>query len=506
MPAIVLCALRAANTGRETVVATSRDSANDLVAHAAEKAGIRVFRGDENDVLGRFTFAVQDLPDEAIVVRLTADNLFPDGQFVDELVAAFSSQSADYLAPHFPDDGLPYGMMAEITTAGALRISARESSLPGDREHVTQWVRRKGKVAIFRADGLNENWAGTRATIDNLDDYELVAGIFASEDQPVRVPWRSLCDRLAPLAPRELPGLVLGMANLCIPNYGRRKRSFLPEQNLALIKSAIRRGIRSFECAPAYGQAEEMAGQINHNSASTVEFTTKLALLRDLDAGSTAKEIETATESSVWQSCAKMNLSRIPILLLHRCELLHLAGGAAWKRLLQLQKQGVIGELGVSIYTPEEASTALETPGLQHLQLPVNVLDRRWTFSKTSRLIQERNICATARSVFLQGILISGPEFWPSISEVSPSSILARLDGIADEFKRKNRLDLCLAYVRSLPWIRKIVVGAESQAQLNEIADLYAVPPLTPEQSARLEFLFSGLPTELLDPRTWPAP
>jgi diketogulonate reductase-like aldo/keto reductase len=49
----------------------------------------------------------------------------------------------------------------------------------------------------------------------------------------------------------------------------------------------------------------------------------------------------------------------VDTLLLHRAAHLTSHNGAVWKRLLRLQKAGVIGRLGVSDADTEEAFTAL---------------------------------------------------------------------------------------------------------------------------------------------------
>src|SRR6187200_14786 len=81
-PMVVLAAQRAATTGAEVVVATSDRPEDDLIAETVAAAGISVARGPLDDPLRRFTIAVTDLDDQDVVVRLTADNVVPDGSLV----------------------------------------------------------------------------------------------------------------------------------------------------------------------------------------------------------------------------------------------------------------------------------------------------------------------------------------------------------------------------------------------------------------------------------------
>ena len=85
-PLFVLAALRAKKTGIDLIVATSDEPSDDVICTAAAKFHLPVCRGSLNDVLGRFLEATNGQSEDRIIVRLTADNIFPDGDFIDELV------------------------------------------------------------------------------------------------------------------------------------------------------------------------------------------------------------------------------------------------------------------------------------------------------------------------------------------------------------------------------------------------------------------------------------
>ena len=138
-PAVVLVAKRAARTGHDVVVATSTDTDDDVIASAVASHGITCFRGSLSDPLARFVGAAADLDDEDLIVRLTADNCVPDGQFVDEIVELVQSQDLEYVRVA---TGLPYGLGAESFTVGRLREAAASATESFDREHVTPWIRR----------------------------------------------------------------------------------------------------------------------------------------------------------------------------------------------------------------------------------------------------------------------------------------------------------------------------------------------------------------------------
>jgi len=70
----VVRAARAAAEVDEVVVATSTSPADDAVVEYAERAGVRVHRGSQDDVLDRFVTAL-DLTGADAVVRLDAGRL-----------------------------------------------------------------------------------------------------------------------------------------------------------------------------------------------------------------------------------------------------------------------------------------------------------------------------------------------------------------------------------------------------------------------------------------------
>jgi spore coat polysaccharide biosynthesis protein SpsF len=197
LPIAVLCARRLANTGLDVVLATSDTASDDLLARTAAEAGIRVFRGSLDDVLGRFAACAADLAPEDVVVRATGDNPLPDGAFVQSLVDRLRAGGHRYLGTASPADGLPYGLSAECFTVAALRDADRNATDPASREHVTVSMRRAADAGRVRPGELLPNdRSALRCTVDTADDYLRAARVFAGEVDPVRVPWRTLVERL----------------------------------------------------------------------------------------------------------------------------------------------------------------------------------------------------------------------------------------------------------------------------------------------------------------------
>lgn len=167
---------RAASVSK-IIVATTTQPLDDPLAALAARLGVGVFRGDEQDVLGRFAGAVAQAGPTDTVVRLTADNPAIDPTFLDAAVAHHHAAQADYTYT----SGLPLGTNIEVISANALGQAHRAARQPDEREHVTPYLRRHPK--LFRLETLAlavpPAVAALRLTIDYPSDYALLSLLFS---------------------------------------------------------------------------------------------------------------------------------------------------------------------------------------------------------------------------------------------------------------------------------------------------------------------------------------
>ena len=123
------------------VLATGTNSENDPLEEVARSCGVDVFRGSEDDVLGRFAGAARQFKAET-VVRVCADSPLVAPEFIDSAVFHYESKRPDLaynLGPLF-GCGYPFGMGCEVFGTDLLfdmDVNARE---PSQREHVTPFI------------------------------------------------------------------------------------------------------------------------------------------------------------------------------------------------------------------------------------------------------------------------------------------------------------------------------------------------------------------------------
>lgn len=512
LPIVVLAAKRAANTGRQLIVATSIETSDDSLAAIVEGHGLTCFRGSLNNTLDRVVSALSTFDDQTIVFRLTADNLFPDGALLDEIENDFLDRNLDYLCCNGAPSGLPYGMSAEVTRLGHLREAARESVLAYDQEHVTPYVVRKFGAKYF------ENYISLakghyRCTIDCLDDYLGIEKVFSGVADPVNISSFDLICRLVkapyqPVAASPVPRLVLGTAQLG-SNYGIANTVGQPDQQscLALIKTAISNGVAYLDTAHAYGNSEVMIGQSLQNGwVGRVKVITKLSPLQDCPQNASRTVLSAFVDASIFESCSRLGIRKIDVLMLHRASHLFDWNGGVWQRLLELQASGVIGELGVSVQNPVELAKSLDFPEVRYIQLPFNLLDWRWddSIAVLMKAKSSRKLTIHVRSALLQGLLPSTDENHWQRAHVELSSVVRGwLLSQAAACQRANVTDLCLSYVNSLPWVDGVATGMESMGQLIENINYFNLPSLTMEQTATIKKTRPKLSEYSLNPAHW---
>jgi spore coat polysaccharide biosynthesis protein SpsF len=120
------------------VLATTTLFEDDSLVAIAEKLGVAVFRGDVDDVLGRYVGAAEAF-DLDPIVRATGDNPAVDIDGPGRVLAALRVSGADYVI----EDNLPYGTCVEVMTRKALMFAHTAAESGHDREHVTSIMKRR---------------------------------------------------------------------------------------------------------------------------------------------------------------------------------------------------------------------------------------------------------------------------------------------------------------------------------------------------------------------------
>lgn len=512
VPLAVLAAKRAANTGRNVVVATSCLASDDALAEVIEAHGIVCFRGSLENPLERIVHALREYSDDVVVFRLTADNVFPDGKLLDEIEVAFAEGKHEYLCCTGAEAGLPYGVSVEVTRLRHLRWALCNAVDAFDTEHVTPMIiRRFGRRYFDHYKSLKLGLL--RCTVDSLDDYLLVQRVFRVFADAVSVSCEDLIRELSecsgpPLVSQAVDKLVFGTVQLGL-DYGVSNKSGRPDLAKAceMLRKAVCNGVKYIDTARAYGASEAVVGAAFADGwAGRAKIVTKLSPLLKCPQDASPLWVRAAVDASIFESCYQLGVKALDVVMLHRGVQLDQWGAEGWKRLVELQQQGIITALGVSVQNPLELQRALCEPLISYIQLPYNLFDWRWdeAISLIESVKSTRRLTIHVRSALLQGLLVSDiNEVWEAAHVADPIAVRKWLDDKVIDLNRSGSVDLCLAYLRALPWVDGIAVGMENISQLIENLKLFDKPSLTPDQISAIRATRPRLTERTLNPACW---
>jgi aryl-alcohol dehydrogenase-like predicted oxidoreductase len=250
-------------------------------------------------------------------------------------------------------------------------------------------------------------------------------------------------------------GLPYGIAN----QDGKVTRT----EAKAMLQLAATNGIDMLDTAIDYGESETCLGEVGTQGFKLV---TKLPAVPDGCAG-----VRGWVQDQVGASLARLGVSTVYGLLLHRPEqLLGASGKALYQTLQVLKETGLVQKVGVSVYAPSELEALISQYHFDLVQAPFNLMDRRLHTTGWLQRLKYEGVEVHTRSVFLQGLLLMPQSAIPP--KFAPWSDLW---GKWHEWLSGHNISAvqaCLAIPLSVPEIDRVVVGADNVSQLEQIINV----------------------------------
>ena len=299
-----------------------------------------------------------------MVIRLTGDNVLPDGAFGQELTSALVESGAEYLCADSPQSRLPYGLAGEaFRSLYCEKLMRPRPAITTGNMSARGWREIVAPGTILRAASERSDYSHLRCTIDDEEDYHRICGCSMASDDPISAGWLELTRKLSTLPGepefrvpyrvidnRVHSAMTLGTVQLGM-EYGAVNRIGKPRRSAAIdiVRQAIAHGVTALDTGPLYGESEQILGEALsargdrapkslpswilwlqlHPMRARVEFG-----LRSNECG----RLMPCAGSGPVGDIAAPSLGH------------HVAwGGAAWKYLVELRDHGKIGKLGVSI-------------------------------------------------------------------------------------------------------------------------------------------------------------
>lgn len=291
--------------------------------------------------------------------------------------------------------------------------------------------------------------------------------------------------------------LVLGTAQLGLP-YGIANKTGQPDQVVAtaIIREAWNQGIREFDTAQGYGVSEEVLGKALYELGVSSEAKIITKFHPNLDHLNPS-----AMSKSLDQSLQRLGVPRLFGIMLHREELLFLWDKGLGKILHDFVLSGRVEKIGISIYLPDNAVKALKTEGIDMVQLPANILDRRFENAGVFKLADEKKKTIYIRSIFLQGLILMNSREIPEKMDFARPT-LEKIESLSNNFGL-SRQEIALGYIKSEMPNAHVIFGADipSQVRENMTAWQKEIPKSLGNQ---LKAIFADVDGQILNPMLWP--
>lgn len=158
------------------IIATTRKEKDNCIAEFAKKNEIACFRGEEDDVLGRYFGAAKQFTID-VIVRITSDCPLMDARLVDELIDFYLKHSdVDYVA-NIVKRTYPRGFDIELFSFTSLQKAHAQARQQYQREHVTPYISENGECLNY---AYKKDASRFRVTVDTREDFELIKKIIES--------------------------------------------------------------------------------------------------------------------------------------------------------------------------------------------------------------------------------------------------------------------------------------------------------------------------------------
>ena len=196
--------------------------------------------------------------------------------------------------------------------------------------------------------------------------------------------------------------LVLGTVQLGL-DYGIANENGKPTQDqaTAIIHEAWKNGIREFDTAQGYGKSESVLGK----ALSELGLSQEARVITKIDPSPDHCDA-VAMSVALEKSLEKLKMEKLFGLMLHREETLSIWERGLGDILHDFVSSGRVERIGISAYSPARAIQALSIEGIDMVQLPTNILDRRFEKAGIFKLAEKRKKKIYIRSAFLQGLLL----------------------------------------------------------------------------------------------------
>jgi aryl-alcohol dehydrogenase-like predicted oxidoreductase len=308
--------------------------------------------------------------------------------------------------------------------------------------------------------------------------------------------------------------LGLGCVQLGLP-YGNASNAPLMAEREAheILRVAAARGVRFFDTAAAYGESERRIGSSDiasgrYSTGEPLEISTKIPQTTK-DVWSNEPRFRMFLDETIDASLKRLDTTSIGLLQFHQHDIEFIENPIVQKCMIGLLEEERCRQIGISVYQPEEASICCETSHISAIQVPVNLLDRRFFSSDLCKKYRSKRMVIIGRSLFLQAVLIETA----CIPDVARKRFLEHLRSLLTrELEDRSLFRMAVAFAKwgLEEWLNIALMGVDSLKSLETNLDAWQISAKS--EYADLSTLDLGEAIQfakdhdLLNPSTWNRP
>lgn len=246
-------------------------------------------------------------------------------------------------------------------------------------------------------------------------------------------------------------------------DYGINNKTGKPDKYVAweILDEAVKNNM-IIDTAEAYGDSECVIGDyISNRNVKNISIITKI-MPRSLRLEKGLQDM--TVESLLMHSLERLGLSSVYGCLLHTPEELY--DETVMDALDKCKSKGLVRAIGVSVYDYIDGINAVEDGRVDIVQVPYNILDRRFDTKEFTEKAKRNNVVVFARSPFLQGLLTCSQKEIPDyLSDVG--LIIESIDRIVEHYGY-SRIEACMLFSLSASFVDYVVYGVETYEQMME--------------------------------------
>tara|TARA_B100000401_G_C52798060_1_gene717026 strand:- start:91 stop:990 length:900 start_codon:yes stop_codon:yes gene_type:complete len=269
------------------------------------------------------------------------------------------------------------------------------------------------------------------------------------------------------------------------------------EEVKEILKLMRKNDINLIDTARSYGDSEKIIGKIIDKNDDFFKIITKISPYF-------TKELSNRNQFNEWtklfeDSLARLNKNMIEGILIHSNKINLNQRLILMDWLLELKNRGKVKKIGWSIYEEKDLES-INLKNIDLVQLPFSFYDQRLMASGFLKKLYEEGIEVHARSIFLQGLILTNYSNWPKWVDSRDNELHKVMQKNISSIG-STPIEMAISYVKACPYVDALVFGFTSTRELLEIIKVFN------NQSKFIStnnFCNINFSSKLLDPRLWP--